>query len=110
MGWFKVLQKPEEHLPVGKQMLIRAGNLHICLVNDFKLGFRAVQNECSHRGANLHEGWINGGGEIICPLHDYRFSLLNGEEMSNKHCPSLKCYALKRDHTGALYIELPFEK
>jgi len=96
-----------EKLPVGTKTLIRAGKLRICLLHDHAAGIKAIGNACPHQGAPLHEGWLNGQGEIVCPLHDYRFSLATGEEQSGHHCPPLKHYPLRRTAEGGLEIQLP---
>ena len=37
----------------------------------------AIQNRCPHEGADLAGGVVDGG-EVICPLHAYRFNLKTG--------------------------------
>ncbi len=37
----------------------------------------AIQNRCPHEGAALSAGVLDGG-EVICPLHGYRFNLKTG--------------------------------
>jgi nitrite reductase/ring-hydroxylating ferredoxin subunit len=36
-----------------------------------------VQNICPHEGGQLCNGWIDGG-EVVCPLHGYKFDLKTG--------------------------------
>jgi nitrite reductase/ring-hydroxylating ferredoxin subunit len=36
-----------------------------------------VQNNCPHEGGQLCKGWIEAG-EVVCPLHGYKFDLKNG--------------------------------
>jgi sulfite reductase beta subunit-like hemoprotein/nitrite reductase/ring-hydroxylating ferredoxin subunit len=36
-----------------------------------------VQNNCPHEGGQLCNGWIEAG-EVVCPLHGYKFDLKNG--------------------------------
>jgi nitrite reductase/ring-hydroxylating ferredoxin subunit len=44
--------------------------------------FHAFSSSCPHRGASLIEATINGFGEVICPLHQYRFDLKTGQVKS----------------------------
>jgi len=37
----------------------------------------AIQNICPHEGGQLCNGWIDGG-EVVCPLHGYKFDLKTG--------------------------------
>jgi nitrite reductase/ring-hydroxylating ferredoxin subunit len=45
-----------------------------------------VQNICPHEGGQLCKGWIEGG-EVVCPLHGYKFDLQTGACSTD---PSLK--------------------
>jgi nitrite reductase/ring-hydroxylating ferredoxin subunit len=36
-----------------------------------------IQNICPHEGGQLCNGWIEGG-EVVCPLHGYKFNLQTG--------------------------------
>jgi nitrite reductase/ring-hydroxylating ferredoxin subunit len=36
-----------------------------------------IQNICPHEGGQLCNGWIEGG-EVVCPLHGYKFNLKTG--------------------------------
>jgi nitrite reductase/ring-hydroxylating ferredoxin subunit len=36
-----------------------------------------IQNICPHEGGQLSNGWIEGG-EVVCPLHGYKFNLETG--------------------------------
>ena len=36
-----------------------------------------VQNSCPHQGGQLCNGWLDSG-EVVCPLHGYKFNLQNG--------------------------------
>lgn len=36
-----------------------------------------IQNICPHEGGQLCNGWIDGG-EVVCPLHGYKFNLETG--------------------------------
>ena len=52
--------------------------------NDGKL--YGIQNICPHEGGQLCNGWIEGG-EVVCPLHGYKFDLKTGACSTD---PSLK--------------------
>jgi 3-phenylpropionate/trans-cinnamate dioxygenase ferredoxin subunit len=52
----------------------------------------AVAYKCPHAGALLSEGWIDARGNIVCPLHGYRFNMENGRNVTGegyrlKHWP-----------------------
>jgi nitrite reductase/ring-hydroxylating ferredoxin subunit len=61
--------------------------------------------QCPHRGADLGQANTNGAGEIICPLHQYRFDLKTGDVRSG-YCNSLPVYRNELTDSG-LTIYLP---
>lgn len=69
---------------------VRVGDKEICLVRIGETIY-AFQNECAHMGEALHRGNVNYLGEIVCPLHTYRFSIQSGEE-SSQRCKALRMY------------------
>ena len=50
-----------------------------------------IQNICPHEGGQLCDGWIENG-EVVCPLHRYRFDLKTGACSTN---PNLKVKVFK---------------
>lgn len=84
----------KEHKP---QLLIVHGK-RICLtLHDGK--FFAVQDACTHNSESLSKGQINHLGEIVCPWHNYRFSLSSGKACDSS-CRDLTTYPLKWDESG----------
>ncbi len=55
----------------------------ICIVlqNDVLL---ACTRKCPHAGGILSEGFLDAMGNIVCPLHRYKFSLQNGRNISGE--------------------------
>ena len=39
---------------------------------------------CPHAGAPMCDGWVDGLGRIVCPLHKYRFDPKNGRNTSGE--------------------------
>jgi 3-phenylpropionate/trans-cinnamate dioxygenase ferredoxin subunit len=61
--------------------------------------FFAFDSQCPHRGADLLQAHINGSGEIICPLHQYRFDLKSGQVRSG-YCGELPVYQVDFSDEG----------
>lgn len=55
-----------------------------------------VQNVCPHEGGQLCNGWIDGG-EVVCPLHGYKFDLKTGSCSTD---PKLKVKVFKLVRQG----------
>jgi nitrite reductase/ring-hydroxylating ferredoxin subunit len=101
MEWLKIFSGEREalqRLQNNKPQLVIANGQRICLVTTNKR-FSAVQDSCTHSGASLSQGTINYLGEIICPLHNYCFSLHTGQELSSRS-RDLKTYPIKIDDSG----------
>ena len=58
-----------------------------------------IQNICPHEGGQLCNGWIEGG-EVVCPLHGYKFDLKTGACSTD---PKLKVKVFKLVAQGDQY-------
>ncbi len=65
-----------QELAEGSAKLVRARGEEMAV---FKTNGRlyGIQNICPHEGGQLCNGWIEGG-EVVCPLHGYKFDLKTG--------------------------------
>lgn len=88
----------EATLAVNRPRLLLAGGKRICLVRrDDRL--LAVADTCSHNGESLSKGQVNYLGEIVCPWHGHRFSLVTGREASEQS-PDLEVFPIRIDDEG----------
>lgn len=44
----------------------------------------ACTSSCPHAGGKMAEGYVDAAGNIVCPVHRYKFSLLNGRNASGE--------------------------
>ena len=77
---------------------VAVGGKKICLINHPQ-GLRACAAKCPHAGARMAEGWLDSGGNLVCPLHRYRFNLLNGRNVSGEGY-FLKIYPIEMREDG----------
>lgn len=91
-------------LPERKIKKIQLGESQLA---GLRIGEKVIvfQAFCPHRGASLLQANINGAGEIICPLHQYRFDLKTGQVKSG-HCADLPVFLTQLDEDG-LKITIP---
>ncbi|WP_026950596.1 Rieske (2Fe-2S) protein [Algoriphagus mannitolivorans] len=90
--------------PEGRVKKVLLGQVEIGILrkgNSF-FGFELF---CPHRGASLLTAFTNSSGELICPLHEYRFDLKTGQVKSGS-CRDLKTYSCKLTEHG-LVISIP---
>lgn len=100
---FDSIESAVKQLEDQKPYQIEALGRKFCLVRKSEKLF-VIQDSCPHSGASLSKGKVNYLGEIVCPLHAYRFNLLDGREADSK-CSDARTYTVKEDGEG-LYFEL----
>ena len=106
MGQIQIFNSQEiafEKLPEGQPRKVIVHGVPYCFVR-IRQDIRAFSDLCPHQRANLSQGIVTSYGEIVCPLHQYRFDLQRGEESSLK-CESLQFFETKVTDNGVfLYL------
>lgn len=101
MKWVKIFDSKEaanRHFEDTNTVQVVIGEKELCLVKFNNLYF-AVSNLCPHQYENLSKGQVTPYGEIVCPLHFYRFDLKTGTECQNR-THNLKTFKVKLDESG----------
>jgi nitrite reductase/ring-hydroxylating ferredoxin subunit len=101
MEWIKVFASAEDaksKLQPNKPQLLIVDGVRICIVLRNERFF-AVEDACPHNGQSLSKGNVNHFGELICPLHAYRFQLKTGRE-TEERCRDLKIYPIQAGEDG----------
>lgn len=62
---------------------ITAGEKTICVGRHAGKLFAFAQ-KCPHASGALVQGWIDGVGNVVCPLHRYKFCMANGRNVSGE--------------------------
>jgi len=84
LSWHKIADTPTDfHFPASNLIEIEAGGRRICLARHNGSLF-ACANKCPHAGGTLAEGYLDNSGNIVCPVHRYKFSLDNGRNTSGE--------------------------
>ena len=69
--------------PENNLIEIIAGGKSICLVK-IPTGLKACAAKCPHAGGKMAEGKLDNKGNIVCCVHNYHFSLMNGRDTFNE--------------------------
>jgi nitrite reductase/ring-hydroxylating ferredoxin subunit len=78
-NWRKVFNSESEiRLPENKIAVIDIAGKSICITN-FNGQWFAFAHSCPHAGAPLDQGCIDSKGNVVCPVHNYKFSIANGK-------------------------------
>ena len=83
-SWHKVAECKEELFPSGQavtEVIVRQKK--ICLVKK-QDNIYGCASKCPHAGGAMADGWLDAMGNIVCPLHRYRFDLSNGRNVSGE--------------------------
>ena len=83
-----------------------AGGKKLCVAKHDG-NYRAFAYTCPHAGGIMANGWIDALGNVVCPLHRYRFDSIKGRNTSGEGY-HLKTYPMRMDETGLhVGIEVP---
>jgi 3-phenylpropionate/trans-cinnamate dioxygenase ferredoxin subunit len=87
------------------RMGVMSGNLE---ADRKSIRLYACAAACPHAGARMAAGYIDPLGNIVCPLHRYKFSLVNGRNVSGEGY-HLKTWKVEWREDG-VWIDLLEEK
>ncbi|MFB6455817.1 Rieske (2Fe-2S) protein [Chitinophaga sp. Hz27] len=92
---------------------LRDNDINILEVNGKKLSCTRFQGQlfafahkCPHASGIMADGFIDNAGNVVCPLHRYRFDIRNGRNTSGEGY-FLKTYPIEQREDG---IYLGMEK
>ena len=78
--------------------VVEAGDKKITLVK-LENEIAACSGKCPHAGGEMAHGFVDALGNIVCPLHRYKFSLRNGYNVSGEGY-YLKVYKVEHREEG----------
>ena len=102
LSWHKIAESPAE-LVFGSNgvAVVEMKGKKICLVQHGGR-WHGFAYKCPHASGVMAEGYIDATGNIVCPVHRYRFSLQNGRNTSGEGY-YLKTYPVE-DRPDGLYV------
>lgn len=105
-GWIKIAESIAE-LQLGENNLVEitVDGKKVC-IGAFGTELRACAAKCPHAGVALETGYIDAVGNIVCPLHRYKFNMATGRNVTGEGY-YLKTYRIEEREDG-IYIN--FEK
>lgn len=103
-SWYKIADSIAEidFAPNNLTLLNVAGKtITLALCND---KIFACQHKCPHAGGILAQGQMDAAGNIVCPIHRYKFNLQTGHNVSGEGY-YLKHYEVEQREDG-WYVKL----
>jgi nitrite reductase/ring-hydroxylating ferredoxin subunit len=102
--WYKVAESAADFLWQDNQLCeIQVKGKTICMARRGD-GVFACAHKCPHAGGHLADGFIDALGNMVCPLHRYRFNPENGRNVSGEGY-YLKTYPVEI-RTDGVYVGL----
>ena len=102
--WHKIADSEKEiNLDENGIGVIEMEGRKLCLAkwSDRWFGFSYL---CPHAGGLLSKGYIDASGNVVCPSHHYRFSLLHGRDSAGEGYHMRRWQVEKRE--DGIYIGL----
>ena len=101
--WVKVAESAAE-LDFGANAIAVADmdGKAIC-IGRYQEALFAFAHKCPHASGILAEGYVDVTGNIVCPVHRYKFNLLNGRNISGEGY-YLKTYLIEKSEEGIFIV------
>lgn len=97
--WFKIAENINEiSFAENNLLVIEVNNKKITLVK-YKNELFACSYLCPHASGILADGYIDAIGNIVCPVHRYKFNARNGKNVTGEGY-YLKTYPVKINDEG----------
>lgn len=82
--WIKIADQPAA-LPFNAEQIavVSVSDQQVC-IGRYQERLFGFAYRCPHAAVPLSDGYIDSRGSIVCPLHAYKFSLLNGRNVSGE--------------------------
>ena len=92
VNWVKIAESSAELDFGANQIALAEMEGRTICIGRFKERLFAFAHKCPHASGLFSEGFIDALGNVVCPVHRYRFSLSNGRNSSGegyylKHWP-----------------------
>lgn len=82
--WYKIADTIEEiNFSPDGLVEVEVNGKKVCIALKNETLFACIA-KCPHAGGNMSHGYVDGLGNIVCPLHRYKFSLTNGRNVSGE--------------------------
>jgi len=104
LNWYRLADSPETLNWQDNDIAIAEANGKKICIAKYRDQYHAFAYTCPHASGTLASGWIDPLGNVVCPLHRYKFNIINGRNTTGEGY-YLKTYPLRVDENG-VYIEL----
>ncbi len=93
--YYKIAEAEAELLFEGNGIAVVEVNGKTVCIGRFAEGLYAFPYKCPHAAGLLANGWIDAKGNVVCPLHQYKFSLATGRNVTGEGY-YMKCWPVEK--------------
>jgi 3-phenylpropionate/trans-cinnamate dioxygenase ferredoxin subunit len=106
-NWHKIAESMDEFIFQANGLTeLQINGKMICIGKHNNRLFACTQ-KCPHAGGILADGYIDSTGNLVCPLHRYKFNPENGRNISGEGY-FLKTFLIEERADGIfIYLEAP---
>jgi nitrite reductase/ring-hydroxylating ferredoxin subunit len=104
MSWHKIADHFNELNFAENNIAVTELNGKPICIGKFKESAFAFAYKCPHAGGLLADGYIDSLGNVVCPLHRYKYNIANGRNVSGEGY-YLKNWPLEIREDG-VYVEM----
>jgi nitrite reductase/ring-hydroxylating ferredoxin subunit len=97
-NWYRVSNLPLANKDI---TVVEVNGKKVCFTR-YEQGLFAFAYKCPHASGIMADGYIDDSGNVVCPLHRYRFNIKNGYNSSGEGF-YLKTYPVEQ-RTDGTYI------
>ncbi len=99
LKWHKVADKETDiQWSAGQIGEVEINGKKICIAKG-KDGWYGFADTCPHAGAPMIDGYITGGCQVVCQVHQLKFNLKNGRDVNGEGY-TLKTYPVEARPDG----------
>jgi nitrite reductase/ring-hydroxylating ferredoxin subunit len=82
--WYKIADNLAEIDFASNNIAVADANGKKICIGRFQDSIFAFAFKCPHAGGLLAEGYIDALGNVVCPLHRYKYDMKNGRNVSGE--------------------------
>lgn len=82
--WHKIAESAAELLHGENRISVADINGKKICITEYQQQWYGFAYKCPHASGILAEGYIDAVGNVVCPVHRYKFSLANGRNTSGE--------------------------
>ena len=84
LNWIKIAESEAElNFHTNNIAEVLAGERTICIVK-FQQELFAFSNKCPHASGLFIDGYVDAMGNVVCPIHRYKFCMRNGRNITGE--------------------------